>query len=129
MQPRPSLCREMQAQTRGSVWHSAHKSTRAHGIQGNYSRWIRNWLSSRAQRVMIHDQASDLTHVPSRVPQGSVLGPLLFIIYINDLDVGFISKINKYAEYMKFGDRAFTKRQSHFSRSSTICYYRPKLDK
>ncbi|KAF2355543.1 Reverse transcriptase domain [Trinorchestia longiramus] len=71
----------------------------AHGIRGNYS--IRNWLTSRTQRLVIHDQASDSTLITSGVPQGSVLGPLLFIIYMNDLDVGIISKINKFADDTK----------------------------
>ncbi|KAF2367809.1 Reverse transcriptase domain [Trinorchestia longiramus] len=55
----------------------------AHGRRGNYSRWIRNWLTGRTKRVVIHDQASDSTFVTSGVPQRSVLGPLLFIIYIH----------------------------------------------
>ncbi|KAF2346656.1 Reverse transcriptase domain [Trinorchestia longiramus] len=82
----------------------------AHGIRGNYSRWIRNWFTDRTQRVVIHDQASDSTLVTSGVPQGSVLVPLLFIIYINDLDVGIISNINKFADDTKLCHRAFTER-------------------
>ncbi|KAF2345395.1 Reverse transcriptase domain [Trinorchestia longiramus] len=82
----------------------------AHGIRGNYSRWIRNWLTGRTQRMVIHDQASDSTLVTSGVPQGSILGPLLFIIYINDLEVGIISKINKFADDTKICHRAFTER-------------------
>ncbi|KAF2365243.1 Reverse transcriptase domain [Trinorchestia longiramus] len=81
-----------------------------HGIRGNYSRWIRNWLTGRTQRVMIHDQASDSTLVTSGVPQGTVLVPLLFIIYINDLNVGIISKINKFADDSKLYHKAFTER-------------------
>ncbi|KAF2360026.1 Reverse transcriptase domain [Trinorchestia longiramus] len=81
----------------------------AHGIRGNYSRWIRNWLTGRTQRVVIHDETSDPALVTSGVPQGSVLGPLLFIIYINDLDVGIISKI-KFADDTKLCHRAFTER-------------------
>ncbi|KAF2351887.1 Reverse transcriptase domain, partial [Trinorchestia longiramus] len=82
----------------------------AHGIRGNYSRWIQNWRTGRTQRVVIHDETSDSALVTSGVPQGSVLGPLLFIIYINDLDVGIISKINKFADDTKLCHRAFTER-------------------
>ncbi|KAF2352091.1 Reverse transcriptase domain, partial [Trinorchestia longiramus] len=81
-----------------------------HGIRGKYSRWIRNLLTGRTQRVVIHDETSDSALVTSGVPQGSVLGPLLFIIYINDLDVGIISKINKFADDTKLCHRAFTER-------------------
>ncbi|KAF2352793.1 Reverse transcriptase domain [Trinorchestia longiramus] len=82
---------------------------KAHEIQDNYSRWIRNWTTGRTQQVMIHDQASDWTRV-TRVPKGSVLGPLLFIIYMNDFDAGIISKINKFADDSKLYHKAFTKR-------------------
>ncbi|KAF2344794.1 Reverse transcriptase domain [Trinorchestia longiramus] len=82
----------------------------AHGIRGNYFQWIRNWQTGRTQRVVIHDETSDSTLVTLGVPQGSVLGPLLFIIYINDLVVGIIRKINKFADDTKLCHRAFTER-------------------
>ncbi|KAF2354755.1 Reverse transcriptase domain [Trinorchestia longiramus] len=93
----------------------------AHKIRGNSFRWTRNWLAGRTQRVVIHDETSDSALVASGVPQGSVLGPLLFIIY-NDLDVGIISKTNKFADDTNFCHRAFTERDRVTNQTSTVFY-------
>ena len=76
---------------------------RACGVAGQVANWIANWLSDRKHRVAVRGRMSCWEDVNSGVPQGSVLRPLLFIIYINDLESGVKSKLSKFADDTKLG--------------------------
>ena len=74
---------------------------RALGIVDEIYCWIEDWLKDRKQRVILLGANSDWIGVKSGVPQGSVLGPLLFLIYINDIDEGVASGLLKFADDTK----------------------------
>ena len=76
-----------------------------YGINADIGRWIKTWLSGRRQRVVIGGEHSGWEEVWSGVPQGSVLGPILFIIYINDIEESVLNKIWKFADDTKLVGR------------------------
>ena len=69
-----------------------------YGIRGSTHKWINSWLSGRTQKVVLDGQASDPVPVLSGVPQGSVLGPVLFLIFINDLPDNIRSSVRLFAD-------------------------------
>ena len=63
----------------------AHFKLKQLGIDGDLLEWISNYLNNRQQRVVIKSCKSGLKRTNAMVPQGSVLCPLLFLIYVNDI--------------------------------------------
>ena len=81
------------------VWHEGLCfKLKQNGINGNLLKLVNSFLTDRKQRVVLNGTSSDWESVYSGVPQGSVLGPLLFLIYINDLTDNINSNIKLFAD-------------------------------
>ena len=83
------------------VWHKdlIHKLEK-NGIDGPVLKILTDFLKSRKQRVLLNGQHSSWSDVLAGVPQGSILGPLLFLIYINDLSDGLQCNLKLFADYI-----------------------------
>ena len=69
-----------------------------YGIRGRVNRWIESFLLDRSQSVVVDGESSSCIDVESGVPQGSVLGPSLFLFYINDMPEGIKSTVRLFAD-------------------------------
>ena len=81
------------------VWHEGLVfKLEQNGISGSLLKLFQNYLNNRNQRVVLNGSSSEFSSIESGVPQGSILGPLLFLIYINDLEKNIKSNINFFAD-------------------------------
>ena len=79
------------------------------GISGNIGKWIYSFLTGRTQCVIVNGMRSDVSEVKSGVPQGSVLGPLLFLILLGDIDKSVSSAfVSSFADDTRVGHRIKT---------------------
>ena len=86
------------------VWHRGllHKM-KADGITGNLIDWISSYLKGRRQKVVIKNNSSAYCEISAGDPQMSVINPLLFIIYINDIADKLVSLSRLFADDTSFG--------------------------
>jgi len=77
--------------------HLIHKLD-YYGIRGSLLNWLQSFLQGRSQEVMVEDAHSTTCGVTSGVPQGSVLGPTLFLLYINDISDNIKSQLHLFAD-------------------------------
>ena len=86
------------------------RKLQAIGISGTLLHWLENYLAECKQAVVLHGSRSDYLTVPAGVPHGSVLGPLLFLIYISDIVEDIKSVIKLFAD-----DISVLRRSTHLS--------------
>jgi ribonuclease P/MRP protein subunit RPP40 len=79
------------------------KKMRAKGVEKGVVAWTEDWLTGRTQKVNIQGECSDESQVDSGVPQGTVLGPTLFSVYVDDLEVK-VNELNLDVKVIKFAD-------------------------
>ena len=81
------------------VWHEGLLfKLKQNGVSGKLLSFFQSYLSNRKQRVAMNGFYSEFADIESGVPQGSVLGPLLFLVYINDLEKGIKSNVKFFAD-------------------------------
>ena len=81
------------------VWHNGLLFKLKHyGVAGNILSWIEHYLTDRKQKVVVKGFSSSFKSINAGVPQGSVLGPFLFLLYINDISNGLANSIRLFAD-------------------------------
>ena len=93
---------------------------KTYGIDGKLLKLLENYLTDRQQRVVLNGQTSSWQNIYAGVPQGSVLGPLLFLIYINDLPAGLTSMCKIFADDTSLFSKVNDKSNSNVQLNSDL---------
>ena len=96
------------SKTFDKVWHDGIIfKLKAYGVEGELLFLLKNDLENRERRVVLNGQTSEWRKIMSEVPQGSVLGTLLFLIYINDLPDGINSLCKIFADHISLFSKIY----------------------
>ena len=101
------------------------------GVRGNILNWIKAFLTNYQQHVCLDGHHSDWTQISSGVPQGSILGPQFFLVYINDINTSLSSEtrlfnfLTKYIGWMKVEE---VQKFLWFVTGSAACLWHPNSD-
>ena len=96
-----------------NLWHERLiYKLRSYGVQSKLIDLLKDYLSNRKQRVIINGASSSWKPIKSGVPQGSVLGPLLFLVFINDLPEHLICNSKLFADDVSLNDIMYDEKYS-----------------
>ena len=105
----------------GKVWHEGLIfKLKTYGVEGNLLKLLENYLTDHQQRVVLNGRMSLSQNIYAGVPQGSVLGPLLFLIYINDLPDGLTSMCKIFADGTSLFSKVIDKNNSNSQVNSDL---------